>query len=90
VVYSLRVNRLRRESSTLSSIRPEPFGSERLDMSLRPELRPRGSSTCLMAEGRPNGAVEGKGKASPLEAGRTRSKSLFNNRKGIEQQLVRL
>jgi len=33
------------------------------------------SSTCLkaellMAEGRPKGAVEGKGKASPLETGR--------------------
>jgi hypothetical protein len=39
-------------------------------MSLRPELRPRGSSTCLKAEGRPKGSAERKGKASPLEAAR--------------------
>ncbi|MFB0506974.1 MAG: hypothetical protein ACETWT_09600, partial [Thermodesulfobacteriota bacterium] len=45
--------------------------SERLDMSLRPELRPRGSSTCLKAEllG-PKGSAERKGKASPLQARR--------------------
>ena len=28
-----------------------PFGLERLDMSFRPELKPKGSSTCLTAEG---------------------------------------
>ncbi len=44
-------------------------------MSLRPEFRPRGSSTCLkaellMAEGRPKSSAERKGKANPLEAGR--------------------
>ena len=48
---------LRRESSTLSSIRPE-----------------------LMAEGRPKGEAEGKGKASPLEAGRDKYSSEANNR----------
>jgi hypothetical protein len=57
VGYPSRVSRACPESSTLCSIRPEPFGSE-----LKAEL--------LMAEGRPKGAVEGKGKASPVEAGR--------------------
>ncbi len=54
-------------------MRPEPFGSEPLDMSLQPELRPSGSSTCLkaellIAEGRPKGSAERKGKASPYWA----------------------
>jgi len=40
------------ESSTLNSIRPEPFGSE-----LKAEL--------LMAEGRPKGTVEGKWNVNP-------------------------
>jgi hypothetical protein len=43
-----RVRKACPESSTLSSIRPEPFDSE-----LRAEL--------LMAEGRPKGVAEGKG-----------------------------
>jgi len=39
-------------------------------MSLRPELRPRGSSTCLKAELlRPKGSAERKGKARLLGAG---------------------
>jgi len=37
--------------------------AERLDMSLRPERRPRGSSTCLKAELlRPKGSVERSGR----------------------------
>ncbi len=51
MAHPLRLSRLRRESSTVSSIRLEPFASE-----IKAEL--------LMAEGRPRGSSEREGKAS--------------------------
>jgi len=42
--------------SALSRSTWRPFGSERLDMSFRPELKPKGSSTCLTTEGLSTGS----------------------------------